>query len=53
VYWLDDRSPDAADTALFIDRRLGDLRRFGAARARLDEFLARLPDPFRVLHPTR
>lgn len=53
VYWLDDRSQDATDTAAFIDRRLGDLRRVGAVRARLDDFLARLPNPFRVLRPMR
>ena len=53
VYWLDDRSPEAADTEAFIDRRLEDLHRFGAARARFDELLARLPNPFRMLHPMR
>jgi len=53
VYWLDDRSPGFADTTAFVDRRLGDLRRVGDVRARLDGFLSRLPDPFRFFRPVR
>lgn len=53
VYWLDDRSEGAADTFAFIDRRLADLRRFGELRGRVEEFAARLPNPFRLLHPMR
>ena len=53
VYWLDDRSEGFRDTTAFVDRRLEDLRRVGDVRARLDEFLARFPDPFRFFRATR
>jgi ubiquinone biosynthesis protein COQ9 len=53
LYWLDDRSAGGADTLAFIDRRLGDLRRLGEWRGRLDEAAARLPNPFRLLRPLR
>jgi len=53
VYWLDDRSDGAADTDAFIDRRLADLRRVTGLRQRLDEAVASLPNPFRLLRPTR
>ena len=53
VYWLDDRSADFADTAQFVDRRLDDLKRVSAVRARFDEVVARLPDPFRLFRPAR
>jgi ubiquinone biosynthesis protein COQ9 len=53
MYWLEDRSDDFADTHAFIDRRLADIARLGAARARLDTALSRLPNPFRLLRPVR
>jgi ubiquinone biosynthesis protein COQ9 len=53
VYWLDDRSEGFGDTTAFVDRRLDDLRRVGDVRARFDEFLTRLPDPFRFFRATR
>lgn len=53
VYWLDDRSEGFSDTTAFVDRRLEDLKRVGEVRARLDEFLSRLPDPFRFFRTTR
>jgi ubiquinone biosynthesis protein COQ9 len=53
LYWLDDRSPDAADTLAFIDRRLADLHRLGSLRGRLAAAVDQLPNPLRVLRPLR
>ena len=53
LYWLEDRSPDLADTAAFIDRRLGDLHRLGGLRERVAVAVDRLPNPLRVLRPLR
>jgi ubiquinone biosynthesis protein COQ9 len=53
VYWLDDRSEGFRDTTAFVDRRLEDMKRVGAARSRLDEFLTRFPNPFRFFRATR
>ncbi len=53
VYWLEDRSPEFADTQRFVDRRLDDLRRVTAARQRLEAALERLPNPFGLLRPLR
>ena len=53
LYWLDDRSDGFADTQAFLDRRLADVAHLTKARARLDEALARLPNPFRLLRPVR
>src|SRR6185312_15228448 len=48
LYWLDDRSEDFSETRAFIDRRLGDLKRFGEARQRIEDALGRLPNPWRL-----
>jgi ubiquinone biosynthesis protein COQ9 len=53
LYWLDDRSPGFADTRAFLDRRLGNVARLGAARQSLQSAIDRLPNPFRLLHPLR
>jgi ubiquinone biosynthesis protein COQ9 len=53
LYWLDDRSPEFADTQAFIDRRLADLHRFGDLRGRAAAARDRLPNPFRLLRPVR
>jgi ubiquinone biosynthesis protein COQ9 len=53
LYWLEDRSPGFADTRAFLDRRLADVARIGAARQRLENALDRLPNPFRLLRPLR
>jgi ubiquinone biosynthesis protein COQ9 len=51
VYWLEDRSPGFADTRAFLDRRLADVARIGAARRRFQSAIDRLPNPFRLLRP--
>jgi ubiquinone biosynthesis protein COQ9 len=51
LYWLEDRSAGFADTRAFLDRRLGDVARIGAARRSLQGTLDRLPNPFRLLRP--
>jgi ubiquinone biosynthesis protein COQ9 len=53
LYWLEDHSPGAADTRAFLDRRLADAARIGAARHRLQTALERLPNPLRLLRPSR
>ena len=53
LYWLEDRSPDFADTAAFIDRRLADLHRFAETRQRFESALEHLPNPFRLFRPSR
>ena len=53
LYWLDDRSPGAADTHAFLDRRLGDVMAIPKYGARLRESLERLPNPWRLLRPAR
>jgi ubiquinone biosynthesis protein COQ9 len=53
LYWLEDRSPGFADTQAFIERRLADLHRIGGLRERLAAAADRLPNPLRVLRPSR
>ena len=53
LYWLDDRSPDFADTQAFIDRRLADLHRLAGWRERLGAAIDNLPNPLRLLRPSR
>ncbi len=53
LYWLDDRSPGFADTQAFIDRRLADLHRLTGWRERLAATADRLPNPLRLLRPSR
>ena len=53
LYWLEDRSPGFADTQAFIERRLADLHRLGGLRQRLSEAAERMPNPLRVLRPSR
>ncbi|MBV9860361.1 MAG: COQ9 family protein [Alphaproteobacteria bacterium] len=53
LYWLDDRSEGFADTQAFIARRLGDLGRLMRARHRFEAATDRLPNPLRLLRPSR
>ena len=53
LYWLDDRSPDGADTQEFIERRLADLHRLTGLRERLSSVAQSLPNPLRQLRPSR
>ena len=48
LYWLDDRSPDSADTLSFLDRRLSDVMAIPKATERVRAWASRLPDPFRL-----
>jgi ubiquinone biosynthesis protein COQ9 len=49
LFWLDDRSPDFADTQAFIDRRLADLHRLTGLRGRVAAAAGSLPNPLRLL----
>jgi len=53
LFWLDDRSPGFIDTQEFIERRLGDLHRLTGLRERLAGAAQNLPNPFRLLRPSR
>lgn len=53
LYWLDDRSADGADTEAFIERRLADLRRLSGLRGRVAAAADRMPNPLRLLRPSR
>jgi ubiquinone biosynthesis protein COQ9 len=53
LYWLDDRSPGFTDTQAFIDRRLADLHRLTGLRERIAGAAEQLPNPLRLLHPSR
>ncbi|MDX1486372.1 MAG: COQ9 family protein [Alphaproteobacteria bacterium] len=48
-YWIGDESEAAMDTAAFLDRRIDDVMAFERAKGRAQEWLAELPDPFRIL----
>jgi ubiquinone biosynthesis protein COQ9 len=53
LYWLDDRSPDGAATAEFLDRRLADAMALPKLGQRLRERLDFLPDPRRFIRVMR
>jgi ubiquinone biosynthesis protein COQ9 len=53
LFWLDDRSPGFAETQAFIERRLADLHRLTGLRERWAGTAQNLPNPFRLLHPSR
>jgi ubiquinone biosynthesis protein COQ9 len=53
LFWLDDRSPDFADTRAFLDRRLAGLGALGRLRADLSRAAQRLPDPLRLYRTAR
>ena len=53
LYWLDDRSPDFADTDAFVERRLGDLYRITGIGRRLVAASDAMPNPFRLFRPSR
>ena len=52
LYWLDDRSPNFAETQAFIERRLADLHRLSGLRQRLAGAADMLPNPLRLRRPT-
>lgn len=51
--WLADSSEDFADTWAFLDRRIADVMKVPAYKARLKEALARLPRPSRLFRRAR
>jgi len=46
LYWLDDRSPESADTLNFLDRRLNDIMTIPRVTEHIRAWMPRLPDPF-------
>ncbi len=53
LYWLGDESEGAVDTEAFLDRRIEDVMAFEKAKGRARQWLAELPDPFRILRDLR
>jgi ubiquinone biosynthesis protein COQ9 len=53
LYWLEDSSPDFADTRAFLDRRLAEVAVVGRARQHLGTAVERLPNPVRLLRQLR
>ncbi|HXP77969.1 MAG TPA: COQ9 family protein [Stellaceae bacterium] len=53
LYWLDDRSPESADTLAFLDRRLGDIMAIPKATERMRAWASRLPNPFLLVRLAR
>jgi ubiquinone biosynthesis protein COQ9 len=49
LFWLDDSSPDFADTRAFLERRLAGVASIGKARQRFEAALELLPNPLRLL----
>ena len=47
-YWLNDRSPDGADTWAFLDRRIADVMRIPRLTEPLRRAARFMPDPFRL-----
>ena len=53
LYWLDDRSEGFAETRAFVERRLAAVARIGRARRDFESVLEQLPNPLRLLRPSR
>ena len=49
LYWLGDESEGAAESFAFLDRRIDGVMAFEKAKGKAREWLAELPDPFRIL----
>jgi ubiquinone biosynthesis protein COQ9 len=49
LYWLEDRSPDGAETEAFLARRLGEAMALPKVAARLRAAADNLPNPLRFL----
>lgn len=49
LYWLDDKSPDHAATAEFLDRRIAEVMQIPKLRGRATAALGRLPNPLGAL----
>jgi len=48
LYWVDDRSPDSAETWSFLERRLDDVMRIPKLTERVRALARSLPDPRRL-----
>jgi ubiquinone biosynthesis protein COQ9 len=53
LYWLEDSSPDFADTRAFLERRLIGVARVGRVRRQLGSAVEGLPNPVRLLRQFR
>ena len=53
LYWLEDSSPDSADSRAFLERRLTEVASIGKARQRFGVAVERMPNPVRMLRQFR
>jgi len=53
LYWLEDSSPDFADSRAFLERRLTEVASIGKARQRFGVAVERMPNPVRLLRRFR
>jgi len=53
LYWLEDSSPDFADTRAFLQRRLTEVASIDKARQRFGVAVERMPNPVRLLRRFR
>lgn len=53
LFWFSDESEDDAETWAFLDRRIENVLRLEKAKAGLQDFAAKLPDPFKILGSLR
>ena len=53
LFWINDRSPDSAESWAFLDRRIDEVMRVPPALARIGKLFERLPNPLRLLRAAR
>jgi len=53
LYWLEDSSPDFADSRAFLERRLTEVASIGKAHQRFEVAVERMPNPVRMLRQFR
>ncbi len=49
LYWFADESEDSTDTWAFLDRRIDNVMTFEKTKGQIRSFVAKLPDPFKIL----
>ena len=53
LFWINDRSPDSAETWAFLDRRIDEVMRVPPALGRIGKLFEHLPNPLRLLRAAR
>ena len=53
LFWINDRSPESAESWSFLDRRIADVMRVPPALGRIGKLFDHLPNPFRLFRAAR